>query len=63
MAERLEIVPAPRPDDDNAPSVVFATFGGRRYMQIVCDCDQSMRCPQGKIGMSPRCRIWKEVSR
>lgn len=26
---------------------------------IECDCDVSVRCPQGKTGHSPRCRIPK----
>jgi hypothetical protein len=25
---------------------------------IDCDCDQSMECPQGKVGAQPRCKVW-----
>ena len=27
---------------------------------IWCDCCNADRCPQGKIGSQPRCRIWIE---
>jgi hypothetical protein len=32
------------------------------YEEVSCDCDCGLVCPQGKIGMSPRCTIYKRVA-
>lgn len=30
---------------------------------IECDCSVAEKCPQGKTGPEPRCKIWKRLNR
>ena len=42
----------------NASVVSSATTEETKEL-VFCDCDVSNPCPQGKIGMELRCKIWK----
>lgn len=33
---------------------------GKRVL-IWCDCDAACSCPQGRVGMETRCRVWLEL--
>lgn len=47
-------------EPESSHSVTLEKSGTR--ICVWCDCDGTVRCPQGKIGAETRCRVWLDRS-